>query len=131
MTTAVEHFTSRSTLRLPAQGANMKQFELTKAQEQILRDQGIDTELPGPVLHDFQVVLDFVGTQGVKAAGKYNLLPLNAISTLNPRLRRPILLGDMKRPQLRSHPYLQGLHLLLRTSGLSRVEGVGAKARLA
>jgi hypothetical protein len=29
-----------------------------------------------------------------------------------------------------SHPYLQGLNLLLRASGLSRVEGAGAKARL-
>jgi hypothetical protein len=37
----------------------------------------------------------------------------------------------LKRPQLRSHPYLQGLHLLFRASGLGRVEGTGAKARLA
>ncbi|HEU5115461.1 MAG TPA: hypothetical protein VFT74_02175, partial [Isosphaeraceae bacterium] len=37
---------------------------------------------------------------------------------------------DLKRPQLRSHPYLQGLYLLLRTSGLARVEGTGSKARL-
>ena len=36
----------------------------------------------------------------------------------------------MKRPQLRSHPYLQGLHLLFRASGLGRVEGAGGKARL-
>jgi Plasmid pRiA4b ORF-3-like protein len=36
----------------------------------------------------------------------------------------------MKRPQIRSHPYLQGLNLLLRASGLGRVEGAGDKARL-
>ena len=36
----------------------------------------------------------------------------------------------MKRPQLKSHPYLRGLHLLLRASGLGRVEGAGAGARL-
>ena len=36
----------------------------------------------------------------------------------------------MERPLLRSHPYLQGLNLLLRASGLTRVEGAGAKARL-
>ena len=36
----------------------------------------------------------------------------------------------MKRPQIRSHPYIQGLNLLLRASGLSRLEGTGYKARL-
>jgi hypothetical protein len=81
------------------------------------------------VLHDFQIVLDYVGLQGVKAAGKYNLLPLEAIGELDQRFSRPLRL-ELKRPQLRSHPYLQGLHLLLRASGLGRTEGTGAKARL-
>ena len=51
------------------------------------------------------------------------------IGELDRRLSRPLHL-ELKRPQLRSHPYLQGLNLLLRASGLSRVEGTGAKARL-
>ena len=51
------------------------------------------------------------------------------IGELDGRLSRPLHL-ELKRPQLRSHPYLQGLNLLLRASGLSRVEGAGAKARL-
>jgi hypothetical protein len=107
----------------------MKPGKLTEVQEQVLRDQVIDTERPGPVLRDFRTVLDFVGTEGVKAAGKYNLLPINSIGELDKRLTRPLRL-ELKRPQLRSHPYLQGLHLLLRASGLSRVEGSGDKARL-
>jgi hypothetical protein len=37
---------------------------------------------------------------------------------------------EMKRVLLQSHPYLQGLHLLLRASGLSRVERTGSKSRL-
>jgi hypothetical protein len=107
----------------------MKAPKLTRDQQECLRAQVIDAERPGPVLHDFGVVLDYVGTEGVKAAGKYNLLPLSAIGELNPRLGRPLLL-DLQRPQLRSHPYLHGLHLLLRASGLSRVEGTGERARL-
>lgn len=107
----------------------MKKLTLPPAQEQILRDQVIDADRPGPVLHDFQVVLDFVGPQGVKAGGKYHLLPLEAIPLLDERLHRPLRLR-LQRPQLRSHPYLQGLHLLLRASGLTRVEGSGQKARL-
>jgi hypothetical protein len=107
----------------------MKTATLTAVQEQCLREQVIDAERPGPVLHDFQVVLDFVGPEGVAAAGKYNLLPLSAIGALDERLSRPLRL-PLKRPQLRSHPYLQGLHLLLRSSGLVLVEGAGTKARL-
>jgi hypothetical protein len=104
-------------------------IQFTPARERILRAQVIDAERPGPLLHDFRVVLDFVGTQGIKVGGKHHLLPNDTIEELNQRLRRPLLL-NMKRPQLRSHPYLQGLHLLFRASGLGRVEGTGSKARL-
>src|SRR5262249_38700607 len=89
-----------------------------------------DATHPGTILHDFEQVLHYVGEEGgVKAGGKYNLLPLEAIPVLDARLARPVRL-DMQRPQLRSHPYLQGLHLLFRASGLGAVQGQGAKARL-
>lgn len=93
----------------------LKEFTLSKAQEQLLHEQVIDSDRPGPVLRDFRMLLDFAGTQGVKAAGKYNLLPIDAIDELDQRLSRPLRL-KLKRPQLRSHPYLQALHLLLRAS---------------
>lgn len=104
-------------------------YELTEAHKAALRAQTIDADQPGSVLHDFQVVLDFLGTEGVPAAGKYNLLPISAIAELNARLRRPLRL-QLKRPLLVSHPYLQGLNLLLRASGLTEVAGTGAKTRL-
>jgi hypothetical protein len=107
----------------------MEKVQLTRVQEQCLREQTITADQPGPVLHDFRVLLDFLGPQGVESAGKYNLLPLKFIGELDQRLSRPLHL-QLKRPQLRSHPYLQGLNLLLRASGLSRLEGTGAKARL-
>src|SRR5262249_5512835 len=106
------------------------EFKLTPAQEQILREQVIDDSHPGTILRDFQSVLDFVGPEGVEAAGKYNLLPIKAIDELDRRLSRPLHL-QMKRPQIKSHPYLLGLNLLLRATGLARVEGVGGKARVA
>lgn len=109
----------------------MHEFQLTPAQEQCLRDQAITADQPGPVLHDFRVLLDFLGTRGVEAAGKYNLLPIKIIGELDSRLSRPLHLeAKMKRPQIRSHPYIQGLNLLLRASGLGLVEGAGDKARL-
>ena len=107
-----------------------KQIEFTADHERCLREQAITAKEPGPVLHDFEMLLDFLKDQrGVEAAGKYNLLPLKFIDELDRRLSRPLHLG-MKRPQLKSHPYLQGLHLMLRASGLSRVGGAGARARL-
>src|SRR5690349_20857543 len=107
----------------------MKKLTLSPTQEQLLREQPIDADHPGTVLRDFQTVVDFIGLGGVKAAGQYNLLPLNAIPGLDRRLARPLNL-TLKRPQLRSHPYLQGLNLLLRATGLVSVEGCGASARL-
>src|SRR4051812_16935118 len=107
----------------------MEGFELSAAHEQCLRDQGISLDEPGTLLRDFDAILDFVGPDGVATQGKYNLLPMKSIGELDGRLSRPLRL-EMKRPQIRSHPYLQGLNLLLRASGLSRVEGTGAKARL-
>src|SRR5690348_15157556 len=107
----------------------MKEFKLTQKQEQCLHEQAITALEPGPVLRDFGMLLDFLGTRRVEAAGKYNLLPLKLIAELDSRLSHPLRL-QLQRPQLRSHPYLQALNLLLRASGLSRVEGTGAKARL-
>jgi hypothetical protein len=104
-------------------------FTLSTDQEQLLRDQAIDLDRPGSVLRDFETLLGFVGEAGVKTAGKYHLLPMDAIATLDEQLVRPLRL-KLERPQLRSHPYLQGLHLLLRASCLGRVQGTGAKARL-
>jgi hypothetical protein len=111
------------------EGAMTGPFTLTEAHEQALRDQVFDDACPGFLLHDFQVVLDYLGTKGVRSSGKYNLLPLESIGELDERLGRPLRL-DLKRPQLRSHPYLMGLNLLLRASGLGRVERVGTSARL-
>ena len=65
----------------------------------------------------------------MESSGKYNLLPIKLIGELDSRLSRPLHL-NLKRPQIRSHPYLQGLNLLLRASGLTLVEGTGARARL-
>src|SRR5262249_50835766 len=76
-------------------------------------------------------LLDYVGSHDLKAAGKHNLLPISVLGELDERLHQPLwLFENMKRPQLRSHPYLQGLYLLLRTTGLGMIDGVGDKARL-
>jgi len=108
---------------------SMNHHKITTGQERCLRGQIIDDRQPGPILRDFRVLLDFLGSEGITVGGKYNLIPMKFLGDLNERLSRPLHL-DMKRPQIRSHPYLQGLNLLLRASGLSRIEGAGTKTRL-
>ena len=54
----------------------MRDQDFTKHHEQILRDQAVTDSEPGAVLHDFRMLLDFVGPKGVEAGGKYNLLCL-------------------------------------------------------
>ena len=104
---------------------------LPHALKQVLRDQAITDDRPGTVLHDFRMLVDYLRPEGVEAAGQHNMLPMRLIGELDRRLSRPLRLElKMKRPQIRSHPYLQGLNLLLRASALVRVEGIGDKARL-
>jgi len=103
--------------------------KFTADHERLLRDQVITDDQPGTVLRDFAMLLDFLGPQGVEAGGTYNLIALKYIHELDRRLSRPLNL-ELQRPQLRSHPYLHGLNLLLRASGLTRVEGAKTKARL-
>ena len=107
----------------------MREEDFTKDHEQRLQAQVITDTEPGTVLRDFRMLLDFIGRVGIESSGKYNLLPLKLIAELDGRLSRPLNLA-LKRPQLRSHPYLQGLNLLLRASGLVIVEGTNPKARL-
>ena len=107
----------------------MEKFKLSDTREKILRGQTFSSDRPGPVLGDFQRVLDFLGTHEGESSGKYNLLPIKWIDELDRLLSRPLHL-NMKRPQIRSHPYLQGLNLLLRASGLVVVQAKGAKAWL-
>src|SRR5262249_12698937 len=107
----------------------MKPYRLLPSHEQALRDQDFDANHPGTLLRDIQTVLDFIGTEKVKASGKHGLLPPDAIKTLDQSLSWPLRL-PRKRFQPSSHPYLQGLHLLLRATGLVGVEGGGTGARL-
>ncbi len=107
----------------------MRTHSLTTSDEQCLRDQTISADQPGSVLRDFGMLLDFLGQDGVEAGGKYNLLPIRTIGELDRRLSRPLNL-QLKRPQIKSHPYIQGLNLLLRASALGMVEETGGKPRL-
>ena len=89
-----------------------------------LRRQLIDDNGPGTILRDFQTLLDFVGTGGVRATGKYHLLPMDRLFDLDERLTNP-LRPRLTRPQLRSFPHIMGLYLLLRATQIGVPQGQG------
>jgi hypothetical protein len=99
---------------------------LSSAHHLVLHNQTISESEPGAVLRDFAALLDFIGAREVVVSSKHQLLPMSHLAELNSRLSR-INQVSLKRPQQKSYPYVHGLYLLLRASGLSLVENRGSK----
>jgi hypothetical protein len=89
--------------------------------QQILQHQAIDEGGPGTVLRDFEVLLRFIGPEGIAVGGKNDLLPMKVLPQLNAQLTHPMEIA-LKRPQQKSYPHINGLYLLLRATGLAYVE---------
>src|SRR5215210_3159472 len=102
---------------------------LSSEYQQALREQTINEDGPGSVLHDFGTLLDFVGKREIKVSGVHQLLPMNALAELNARLSKPLRIL-LRRPQQKSYPHINGLYLLLRASGLSLIEVEGKQPLL-
>ncbi|MFC1975486.1 plasmid pRiA4b ORF-3 family protein, partial [Chloroflexota bacterium] len=102
---------------------------LSVAHQETLRQQVIDQDNPGIILRDFFALMDFIGPKGIQVTGQYHLLPLRCLSDLNARMTFPLQLG-LKRPQQKSYPHINGLYLLLRGTGLTRLDARGPKSRL-
>jgi len=98
-------------------------------QQRLLCDTVYGADSPGPILHDFQTLLDFIGSQGIEASGKFDLLPIKILPTLNLHMRSKVEV-DLERGQLRSYPNLQGLYLLARATGLIVVAAHNTKRKL-
>ncbi len=102
---------------------------LTPAHKQLLQQQLIDKNGPGPILHDFETLLDFIGSDSLNVSKRNHFLPMSALGTLNAQLTHPIELG-LKRPRQKSYPHLNGLYLLLRATGITRIGGPASKPLL-
>ncbi|MFN8493479.1 MAG: plasmid pRiA4b ORF-3 family protein [Caldilineaceae bacterium] len=105
-----------------------REFEPTKAQQQLLRTTVVDDQHPGPLLHDFEILLDFVEETRPQLTGTL-LLPLRVLEGLNAQLARP-LQHRLSRPQQKSFTHINGLYWLMRASGLTVVDSTGKKPHL-
>jgi Plasmid pRiA4b ORF-3-like protein len=102
---------------------------LSEAGKQLLRQQPITENSPGTILLDFQTMLELLQPNGIEISGTNSLLPMKSLAGINQKLSHPI---DIKlaRPQQKSYPYINGLYLLLRASGLSQLTIQGKKQLL-
>lgn len=104
-------------------------IEFTPKQERMLQDLTINESGPGTVLHDFETFLTFIREQEEMPVTGTHQLKLRMLPEINARLARPIELG-LQRPQQKSYPHIHGLYLLMRASGLTRIEGTTKKPLL-
>ena len=110
-------------------GGDREQPPLSEEAIALLKAQTISATQPGTLLTDFQMLLDFIGTEGMPVSGKHNLIPLKLLSQINEQLSEPHQL-DLKRPVQKSFPTINGLYLLLRAIGLGQILRKGKKAFL-
>ncbi len=94
----------------------------------ILQQQEITQTIPGSILQDFQTLLDFIGQEGITVGGKRNLIPQKSLAQINQQLAEPIQ-TDLQRPQQKSYPTINGLYLLLRATGMGKLQQ-GKKTQL-
>lgn len=99
---------------------------LSPAQEKFLHQLDIDETKPGTVLRDFQVLLDFIGPEGIEVSPAQKVLSVRALEKVNRLLSHSIEI-KLRRPEFKSYPHIKGLYLLLRSSGLSYIETQGNK----
>lgn len=103
--------------------------ELSSAEQQVLQQQAISETEPGTILRDFGVLLEFAASNQLQVSGVKQLLPLAILGELNASLSKPVEIA-IQRPVQKSFPNLNGLYLVLRASGLSRIERRGKHAVL-
>jgi len=103
-------------------------FSFEKCQ-QILNNQIITNENPGSILMDFNMILDYIGENGLQTAGKYGFFPMGKLADINSKLIHPIRLS-LKRPQQKAFPHIHGLYLLVRSTELTYLKMIGKKRYL-
>ena len=104
-------------------------IKFTRADARRLRKQRITETEPGPIVHDFDALLDYVRGRRLRVTKSQQLLPLGSLAEINARLHHPVELG-LQRPQQKSYPPIHGLYLLLRASGLTYLDETKTTAYL-
>ena len=103
-------------------------FALTPTQRQLLVAQDFEQRAPGTILRDFEALLNLIGAAGLPVTPAH-LFAMSSLETINRRLAQPLELR-LKRALQKSYPPINGLYLLLRATGLGRIDTQGKPPRL-
>ncbi len=109
--------------------ADLTVVELSEEQKALLKATEINEDGPGSILQDFQMLLDAIGSKGIPVSAARHQFALKLLREFNGKLANPNDL-DLKRPTQKSFPSLNGLYLLLRATGLVRIEAKGKTFRM-
>src|SRR5215472_9566700 len=105
-----------------------EKLEFLPEHKRTLQSLVIDNSHPGDILPDFEAVLNLIKESGLPLTASEQL-PMSTVQDINARLARPLQVS-LQRPQQKSYPPIHGLYLLVRASGLTRLESVGKKPSL-
>jgi len=103
-------------------------FAWTPAQTRLLEAQDFERRAPGTILQDFEALLSLIGDEGLPVTPAH-LLAMNCLETINRALTQPLELR-LKRAMQKSYPHINGLYLLLRATGIGRIDTQSKKPRL-
>lgn len=101
-------------------------FTFGSDEKQVLQNLLITENNPGTILKDFEILLDFIDSHKIEVTKTHNHLPLKFLNPLNAQLTQPIKL-ELQRPQQKSFPNIEGLYLILRSTGLGVIDLSGGK----
>jgi len=109
--------------------AEEQSLALSEAAIALLQDLRITPTTPGPIVQDFDTLLERINAEGIPVSNTHHQISLKILPDLNAQLSQPIQI-DLKRPQQKSYPNLYGLYLLLRVTGLTQIHSTGKTSKL-
>lgn len=103
-------------------------IEYKPKHKKLLQNLKIDDTHPDTLLHDFHAMVE-VFREKEQTLTPGSQIPLKLLEIINQRMKNPVDIR-LKRPQQKSYPRIEGLYLILRASGLTRVDESGKKPKL-
>jgi hypothetical protein len=107
---------------------NARPSEWTLSQVHLLETRDFEHQAPGTVLRDVETLLGLVGDEGMPVTAGH-VLAMRNLETINRSLTQPVEL-HLKRAMQKSYPPINGLYLLLRSTGLGLIDTELKKPRL-
>lgn len=102
---------------------------LTDKDFAVLRTVGAAAAPPGTIVADFDKLLAVLEKDGIPVSPKTREFGIASLPALNAQLSEPAAIG-LARGRQTSYPHIDGLHLLLRQTGVARLDVSKSTARL-